>query len=78
MNRQIKTTSSLKYHCNNGKTDFFIVLNGGLRSSKYITYNDGIYYVRHLIDDSEEQLTRSKLLKTNIGEAIMKGAFYVE
>lgn len=55
----------------------FIVLRGGLRSSKDICLNyDGDYWVYNDIDDTEEVIKHDKLMSTFIGEAISKGAFY--
>jgi len=58
--------------------DCFILLNGGLRSSKHIRFypDDNSFYVLNLIDDSEQNLTESQILDkayTNIGEAMKKG-----
>jgi hypothetical protein len=66
-----------------GQGEFFILLNGGLRSSKDITY-DGldkkgrhIFEIFHSIDGSIQRLRGDKLLnETNIGEAIRKNAFF--
>ena len=75
---RIKTIEQLKELAKNG-LDCFILLNGGLRSSKYIRYcpDDNSFYVLNLIDDSEQELTESQILDsayTNIGEAMKKGA----
>ena len=54
--------------------DFFIALNFGLRSSKFIYVgDDDQLVVLNLIDDSETSVE-----ETNIPEAIEKGAFYYE
>ena len=63
--------------------DCFILLNGGLRSSKHIRYypDDNSFYVLNLIDDSEQELTESQILDsayTNIGEAMKKGALIMD
>jgi hypothetical protein len=59
---------------------YFILLNGGLRSSKdiYLTA-EGSYQIFNDIDDSEDILTEKELFDTsitNIGKAIRIGAFY--
>ncbi len=59
--------------------DCYILLNGGLRSSKHIRYypDDNSFYVLNLIDDSEQELTEVQILDgdySNIGEAMKKGA----
>ena len=63
--------------------DCFILLNGGLRSSKYIRYypDDNKFYVLNFIDHSEQELTESQILDsayTNIGEAMKKGALIMD
>ena len=63
--------------------DCFILLNGGLRSSKYIRYYpvDKKFYVLNFIDSSEQELTESQILDsayTNIGEAMSKGALIMD
>ena len=61
----------------------FILLNGGLRSSKHIRYypDDNSFFVLNLIDDSEQELTESQILEkeySNIGEAMKKGALIMD
>ena len=75
---RIKTIAQLKELAEDG-LECFILLNGGLRSSKYIRYHpdDNSFYVLHYIDGSEQELTQSQLLDseyTNIAEAMEKGA----
>jgi len=76
--RRIKTIEQLKELAKNG-LDCFILLNGGLRSSKHIRFHpdDNSFYVLNLIDDSEQELTEAQILDSgysNIGEAMKKGA----
>ena len=80
--RQIRTIAQLKELAKDG-LDCFILLNGGLRSSKHIRYypDDNSFYVLNLIDDSEQELTESQILDssyTNIGEAMRKGALIMD
>ena len=80
--RRIRTIEQLKELAKNG-LDCFILLNGGLRSSKHIRYyiDDNSFYVLNLIDDSEQELTESQILDsayTNIGEAMKKGALIMD
>ena len=80
--RRIRTIEQLKELAKNG-LECFILLNGGLRSSKYISYDpDGNkFYVFNYIDDSEQELTESQLLDSeysNIGEAMEKGALIMD
>ena len=80
--RRIRTIEQLKELAKNG-LDCFILLNGGLRSSKHIRYypDDNSFYVFNLIDDTEQELTESQILDkayTNIGEAMEKGALIMD
>ena len=80
--RRIKKIEQLKELAKDG-LDCFILLNGGLRSSKHIRYypDDNSFYVLNLIDDSEQELTESQILDsayTNIGEAMKKGALIMD
>jgi len=80
--RRIKTIEQLKELAKNG-LDCFILLNGGLRSSKHIRYypDENSFYVLNLIDDSEQELTEAQILDssyTNIGEAMRKGALIMD
>jgi len=77
--RRIKTIAQLKELAKDGGLECFILLNGGLRSSKHIRYypDDNSFYVLNYIDDSELELTEAQILDssyTNIGEAMEKGA----
>lgn len=57
--------------------DCFVQLNFGLRSSKQISQNDkGDYCIYNEIDDSEETIKHSQLMKHFLGEAISKSALY--
>ena len=76
--RRIRTIEKLKELAKDG-LECFILLNGGLRSSKYISYHpdDNSFYVLNYIDGSELELTEAQMLDsfyTNIGEAMEKGA----
>ena len=80
--RRIRTIEQLKELAKKG-LECFILLNGGLRSSKYISYNpDGNkFYIFNYIDDSEQELTESQILDseyTNIAEAMEKGALIID
>ena len=80
--KRIRNIEQLKELANDG-LDCFILLNGGLRSSKHIRYypDDNGFYVLNLIDDSEQELTESQILDseyTNIGEAMKKDALIMD
>lgn len=62
-----------------GAKDFYILFDGGVRSSKFISYDGEIFYIINLIDSSEEELTLKELLDpkiSNIGLALEKGILY--
>ena len=80
--RRIRTIKQLKERAKNG-LECFILLNGGLRSSKFVRYDpeDNSFYVFNYIDDTEQKLTESQLLDseyTNIGQAMEKGALILD
>ena len=59
--------------------DFFVLLNGGLRSSKTIDYDEGYFNVVNEIDGTEQNLSYKDMENeelTNIGKAIKCGAFF--
>ncbi len=77
--KQIRTIGRLKELTTKGGLECFILLNGGLRSSKFIRYypDDNSFYVFNYIDDTEQELTEAQILDrqhSNIGEAMEKGA----
>ena len=77
--KRIRTIEQLKELAKDDGLDCYILLNGGLRSSKHIRYypDDNSFYVFNLIDDSEQELTEVQILDSgysNIGEAMKKGA----
>jgi hypothetical protein len=82
--RKITSLEELKkeaiYNERKGMAEFFIMLNGGLRSSKRIAYysETNTFDVHNEIDDSyQEDLTEEELLSdTHIGVAIERGALY--
>lgn len=76
---KITTVEHLKQVCSNESREGFIALNGRLRSSKTIDFDGSLFSVYNHIDDTSQKLTESDLFtQSNIGEAIEKGAFYIE
>lgn len=78
---KVTSIGELKEMVQNDKFDYFIVLNGGFRSSKTICMNDDgeRFDIINEIDDSEQTLSADELMDrnvTNIGYAIQNGAFY--
>ena len=77
--KQIKSLEDLKDVCDGVTVDCFIQLNYGCRSSKNISYDRDAdtWYIFHEIDDSEQTVhTKDLKEKTNIIEALDKGALY--
>lgn len=75
---QVKDIEHLNKLLNDGHTDF-VIANGLLRSSKYITKSSPeTYFIIHLIDGTEEDITTDELLESNIGKAINIGLFFCE
>ena len=78
---QITSVEQLKELCNGVPRDCFISLGGGIRSSKSVEYyeNSEEFYVVNYIDGTDQTLKEKELFtKSNIGEAIEKGAFYLD
>lgn len=78
---QVESIDDLKQRICGGTHDFFILLNFGLRSSKFIDYSEktGKFYVINEIDGTQHELTERQLMDrscTNIGYAIANGALY--
>ena len=78
----INSIEELKKHCNESPyNEFFILLNGGARSSKRIQYwkdNDS-WCIMNEIDDSESDYGTTEEFKQNepmIFKAINNNAFY--
>lgn len=78
---KVKSADHLKELVSEGHNDYFISF-GIARSSKFINEGeDKDFFILNLIDDSEQELNADELFdksKTNIGEAIEKGAFWCE
>jgi len=78
---QVKTVQQLKQMISEGVHDFFIQLNYGARSAKFVDYStrDKRFYIENEIDGSKQRLNETNLFNerhTNIGKAINAGAFY--
>ena len=80
INRQIKSVEELKQLSTNG-LDCFIILNGGLRSSKNVFWDKdrSVFEIHNDIDGSGQTLFEDELhIETNIVTAIEQGALYYE
>lgn len=63
--------------------EFYILLKGGIKSSKRIVWDEGIkkFYIANYIDDSDITLSEKQLSDknyTNIGEALKKHSLIFE
>lgn len=81
--KKVKTIEHLKELIKQGKREYSIVLNGGIKSSKYIGYGQKQkrFYIFNYVDDSEQVLTEKQIMNpkiTNIGKAIKLGALIYE
>ena len=74
---QVTSIEQLDKMLEQEQTDF-VIASGILRSSKHITSDGEKYYVLHLIDDTEEELSAEELMESNIGAAMRNGNFYCE
>ena len=82
---QVKSLQHLKEILSDRDGDtreFFILLNGGLRSSKLMSWDgENTFYIVNEIDDTEQELSEAQLMDrtyTNIGYALEKGALFLE
>lgn len=78
MMKIINNLKQLKKRIDKNHTDYFILLTGGIRSSKYITSYDP-WIILNEIDDTEDTYETDKQLKKEypfLYEAIRQGAFY--
>jgi hypothetical protein len=82
--RKIVDMEDLKRVAKETRCECFILLNGGLRSSKSVIWEPryGRFWISNEIDGSTQWLTVKQMAPaaklTNIGEAIEKGAFYLD
>lgn len=77
--KQIESLEELIEAIEDNHNDFFISF-GMARSSKFITYYNGIFSIVNEIDGSEQSLDSEQLFDeeyTNIGRAIKDGKFYM-
>ena len=77
---KIDNVHQLRHLASRNYVECFIQLRGGLRSSKYITYDNGIWFIENEVDGTHMEFTDDKELwtRSNIGEAMDKGALWME
>ena len=83
MATQIKNLEHLKEVLSEREdcAELVIKLNGGLRSTKVMSYDGETFYILNAIDDTEQELTETQLMDrhyTNVGYALQQGALFLE
>lgn len=73
---QVQNLANLIDLCEQNKSEFFVLLRGGLRSSKNIYFDGKEFEVTHEIDFSSESMTAKELCASTIGKAMSVGALY--
>jgi hypothetical protein len=76
---QVKSVNDLKESCVTDGQGFYILLDGGIISRKFISYEQRSkkFFVDNYIDGSNQRLTSRQLYtQSNIGKAIERGRFY--
>ena len=78
---RVTSLDQLKEMIANGVHDYFIALNLGLRSSKFLDYSPktGKFYIMNEIDGSEQMLNEKHFMSrdyTNTGYAMTVGALF--
>jgi hypothetical protein len=77
--QEIKSVDHLKEICAGQGHEFFILLDGGIRSSKLISYDRqaGCFMVDNYVDGTCQTLTARQLYaQSNIGKAMQRGRFF--
>ncbi len=86
MPKIIKTLAEFKRLANRPMgVEYYILLNGGLRSSKFcircyrrLKGKEKIFYINNYIDSIEERLTLEEFKQTNTYKALLKGCLYLD
>ena len=78
---KVTSTEQLKEMIAVGVHDYFILLNGNARSSKFVDYSpeSNKFHIINEIDNSKQVLCEKNLFNrkhTNIGYAIQQGSFF--
>lgn len=75
---RVESISHLKQLINRGFNEFFVLLVGGVKSSKYIEISDKKIFIFNYIDDTTEEFSVRSIKNTPIKEYIDKKSFYVQ
>lgn len=82
MSKPLKVTSinHLKKLIAEGRENYFLLLQGGLKSSKNITYDSytDTFWIFHFIDGTDERLNTERFRRSRMRDAIQIGAFFAE
>ncbi len=73
---QVQNLANLIDLCEQNKSEFFVMLRGGLRSSKNIYFDGREFEVINEIDFSSQNMTAEELSASIIGKAMNAGALY--
>lgn len=78
---RVTSLDQLKEMIANGVHDYFIALNGGFRSSKFLDYSpkSGKFYITNEIDGSKQTLNEKHFMSrnyTNVGYAMTVGSLF--
>ena len=73
---QVKNLAELIDLCEQNKSEFFVMLRGGLRSSKNIYFDGREFEIINEIDFSSQNITIEELSASIIGKAMNAGALY--
>jgi len=68
--RRVVDVTQLREEIEAGHNEYFIRLNGGIRSSKYIEIGDekNTFYILNLIDDTEQTLTYQEIMDDSLDQ----------
>lgn len=73
---QVQNLTNLIDLCEQNKSEFFVMLRGGLRSSKNIYFDGHEFEIINEIDFSSQNMTAEELSASIIGKAMSVGALY--
>jgi hypothetical protein len=73
---QVQNLTNLIDLCEQNKSEFFVMLRGGLRSSKNIYFDGQEFEIINEIDFSSQNMTAEELSASIIGKAMNAGALY--
>jgi len=73
---QVQNLTNLIDLCEQNKSEFFVMLRGGLRSSKNIYFDGQEFEIINEIDFSSQNMTAEELSASIIGKAMNVGALY--